>query len=61
MQTIKKRPTKYQLEFGMTAEELMQLFGVSRATLSAWANDPRKKEWMKKETEEWQEKMAEQK
>ena len=26
MQTIKKRPTKYQLEFGMTAEELMQLF-----------------------------------
>jgi len=61
MEIIKKKPTKYVLEFGMTAEELMQLFGVTRATLSAWANDPRKKEWMKKEIEEWQEKMAEQK
>jgi len=61
METIKKRPTKYVIEFGMTAEELMQLFGVSRATLSAWANDTCKKEWMKKEIEEWQEKMAEQK
>ena len=61
MQTIKKRPTKYQLEFGMTAEELMQLFGISRATLSFWVNNPQKKEWMKKEIEEWQEKMAEQK
>jgi len=61
MEIIKKKPTKYVLEFGMTAEELMQLFGVTRATLSAWANDPRKKEWMKKEIEEWQKKMAEQK
>ena len=61
MEIIKKKPTKYMLEFGMTAEELMQLFGVTRATLSAWANDKKKKEWMKKEIEEWQEKMAEQK
>jgi len=61
MKKIKRRPTKYQLEFGLTAEELMQLFGVTRATLSAWANDPRKKEWMKKEIEEWQGKMTEQK
>ena len=61
MEIIKKKLTKYMLEFGMTAEELMQLFGVTRATLSAWANDPRKKGWMKKEIEEWQKKMAEQK
>ena len=54
MKTIKKRPTKYQLEFGMTAEELMQLFGISRATLSSWVNNPQKKEWMKKEIEEWE-------
>ena len=54
METIKKRPTKYQLEFGMTAEELMQLFGISRATLSSWVNNPQKKEWMKKEIEEWE-------
>lgn len=61
METIKKRPTKYVIEFGMTAEELMQLFGVSRTTISAWANDQRKKEWMKKEIEKWQIKMTEQK
>jgi len=50
--TIKERPSKYILKYGMQLKEIAAIFGVSLATIHNWFNDPEKKKWMEDKLKE---------
>lgn len=47
--SLKGRPTKYGMMYGMTLKEMAKRFGVSYATIYNWLQNPDKKKWVEKE------------
>ena len=51
---IKERPpktSKYVLKYGKPLKEIAAMFGVSLATIHAWLNNSKKREWLEKKLE----------
>ncbi|NLV18380.1 MAG: hypothetical protein GXY51_02695 [Bacteroidetes bacterium] len=47
--TIKGRPTKYKLIYGKDIKELANIFGVTKATIYGWINNPQKRKWLEEQ------------
>ena len=55
--SIRGRPTKYGIKYGMTLKEIGRLFGVNTSTIYHWINDnPEKRLWMEGRLKEIKEK-----
>ena len=51
--SIKGRPTKYGIKYGMTLKQIAEIFGVTITTVHHWIHkNPEKKAWMEKQLKE---------
>ena len=47
--SIRGRPTKYKLAFGISQKEMAKMFDVTTATICNWIKNPKKKLWLENE------------